>query len=466
MMRMFNFQDYDYNTIKDILHNLKRLLWKWEYTAGYYQRLAEGFSFIHAPRKKLPHANPLTELLLSFFADNRALNILEMKQVFSEEMIEKLEQAQLIIRTAKEEYLSVFRIFPLNQYLLLVPFRRYCEPQVYIGAESPVFQKYIRVITHPKKILDLATGSGFQLFGLPWQGPSHSMLGIDLNPNAVAVATLSAQWNNCEWMTFKEGDITKDLTNINEKFDLITGHLPILPTANNTRYKNTIHNDGGTDGFTVIRKVFPVIPEILKPQGTFQLILISLGDEKQPSLLSEIKTLFENNNLQGRVIAIKKIPVELDAYYRGKKDEEYNNWMKFYKTQKKTYWYRLILRAEKANQSDIHEKRLTYIELYRTDFSKPPSPISLEKLHREMNHYLTDTIVLSKTSKEDFDDLSNKLRAEVIQSENLKKTITNYGKELAEKLPEIFPNSGSAIRFWGQLTTSKWQPKYLERKLW
>jgi len=140
--------------------------------------------------------------------------------------------------------------------------------------------------------------------------------------------------------------------------------------------------------------------------------------------------------------------------------------MKFYDAQKKTYWYRLILRAEKDNQKNGNEKRLTYIELYRTDFSKPPAPISLEKLHREMNHYLTDTIVLSKTSKEEFDDLSSKLRAEVIQSENLKKSITNYGKELTEKLPEIFPNSGSAIRFWGQLTASKWQPKYLERKLW
>ncbi|MHA2225817.1 MAG: methyltransferase domain-containing protein [Candidatus Hodarchaeales archaeon] len=464
-MTTLNFHDYDFDEIKDCLSLLKRVLWKYEYAAGYYQRLAEGFGFIHAPRRKLAHANPFTELLLSFFAENRALNLKEINKIFTNHLRDALLRFNLVIRTSRGQYLSVFRIIPLNQYFVLIPFRRYCEPQVYIGAESLTFQKYIKVLKRPKKILDLATGSGYQLFGLPWQGTTYSMLGIDINPNAISVATLSAHWNNCSWMTFQQGDITIDLDNISEKFDLITGHLPILPTPEKTRYKGTIHNDGGMDGFTVIRKVFPSIPEILDPHGTFQLILISLGNEEKPVMLSEIKKIFEDNRLKGQVIAIKKIPVELDAYYRGRKDYEYDRWEEFYKNLKMTYWYRLILRAEKDHRIGGNGE-LNYIELFRNDFSKPPLSISFEKIRRDMNHYLTDISLLSKSSKLKFSNLSKKLEREVLQSENLKKSITDYGKELADKFPDIFPNSGSAIRFWGKVTTDQWQPKYLERKLW
>jgi methylase of polypeptide subunit release factors len=388
-----------------------------------------------------------------------------MNKLFTKKMTKELVQNRLVILTEKEEYSSIFRIYPLNQYLILIPFRRFCEPQVYIGAESLTFHKYINVLKHPNKILDLATGSGFQLFGLPWQGPNYSMLGVDINPNAIAVATISAQWNDCHWMTFKEGDITKDLNDIPERFDLIIGHLPILPTPENTRYKGTIHNDGGKDGFTVIRKTFQAISDILESDGSFQLILNSLGNKQTPTLISEIEKLFEDNKLKGQVLVIKKIPVELDAYYRGRTSEEYDKWIEFYKKQKKSYWYRLILRAEKNHLSGNGET-LSYIELFRTDFSKPPISVSLEKVRRDLNHCLTDVNSLSRVSSSDFNKFSENLEKEITRSENLNKSVSEYGKKLADIFPDIFPNSGSAIRFWGQLTADQWQPKYLERKLW
>ncbi|MHA2166982.1 MAG: methyltransferase domain-containing protein, partial [Candidatus Hodarchaeales archaeon] len=333
--------NYEYKDVEASLNETKELLGRYDYKAGYYQRLREGYGFIHAPRRRLEHGDLTTELLLSFFAENRSLKSTEIDILFPSKLKHDLEQANLIIRTDKEEFLSVFRIFPLNHYFLLIPFRRYTEPQVYIGAESLTFNKYIQVLKHPKKILDLASGTGFQLFGLPWQGPSYSMIGIDINPNAVLSATLTAEWNNCsKWMTFREGDITTELRNLNEKFDLITGHLPILPTPDHTRYKDTVHNDGGADGFEVIRKVFPSIPDILEDNGTFQLILIMLGDHNQPSLLTEVEQIMLANGLEAQVLAIKKLPVELDAYYRGKKDLEYKRWMDFYQKQDKTYWYR------------------------------------------------------------------------------------------------------------------------------
>jgi hypothetical protein len=463
---LINVQELAYENIKCQLDTLRKILMEFEYTSGYYQRLAEGYGFIHAPRKKLAFGNHITELLLDFFADNRALSLDEIKTIFTDNLRDDLIQSQLIIKTLKGEFLSVFRIFPLNQYLILVPFPRFSEPQVYIGAESLTFQKYIRVLKPPKEVLDLATGTGFQLFGLPWQGPSYSMLGIDLNPNAIATAKLSASWNECNWIKFEHGDITKDLADINRKFDLITGHLPILPTPSETRYKDSMHNDGGIDGFDVIRKVIPSIPNILESEGTFQLIHIALGNEEQPVLLQEMRETFEELNLKGQVVVIKKIPVELDGYYRANTKQEYMRWINFYKMQNVSYWYRIILRIQHSTEVNTSEPILNYLELFRNDFSKPPKQPSLEKIRREMNHYLNDYSLLSNASREDFEVFSSRLETEITKPHNLKKSTTEFGKELGETFSDIFPNVGSAIRFWGKLTTNQWQPKYLERKLW
>ena len=458
---------FEYKDVETCLNQIKELLGRYEYKAGYYQRLREGYGFIHAPRRRLEHGDPTTELFLSFFAENRALKSTELDVLFPTKLKHDLEKENLIVRTDKDEFLSVFRIFPLNHYFLLIPFRRYTEPQVYIGAESLTFNKYIQVLKHPKKILDLASGTGFQLFGLPWQGPTYSMVGVDINPNAVLSATLTAEWNNCsKWMAFREGDITTELSNFNEKFDLITGHLPILPTPEDTRYKDTVHNDGGTDGFEVIRKVFPSISEILEDNGTFQLISIMLGDKDQPSLLPEIEQKMLANGLKAQVLAIKKLPVELDAYYRGKKDLEYKRWMDFYEKQDQTYWYRIIMRVRKYKPFENDKDRLTYIKMFRTDFSKPPKTMDLKSIQRNMKHYLSELDSIINMESEEFDNLSDRLAKEIVHKKNFQKTVTEYGKYLSEHFPEIFPNPGSAIRFWGQLTSNFWQPKYLERKLW
>jgi len=459
-------QDFVYENIQGQLVTIRNLLRDFEYTSGYYQRLAEGYGFIHAPRKKLAFGNPITELLLDFFAENRALSLDEIKQIFPNNLRDDLIQSHLIIKTPKGEFLSVFRIFPLNHYLILVPFPRFSDLPVYIGAESLTFQKYIRVLKPPKEVLDLATGSGFQLFGLPWQGPSYSMLGIDLNPNAIATAKLSASWNKCDWIQFKQGDITTDLADINKKFDLITGHLPILPTPSETRYKDSMHNDGGMDGFNVIRKIIPSIPNILESEGTFQLIHIALGNEAHPGLLQEMRETFGELNLKGQAVVIKKIPVELDAYYRGTTEEEYRCWINFYKMQNVSYWYRMILRIKHSTDDNSSEPILNYLELFRYDFSKPPNQPSIEKIRREMNLYLNDFLLLFNASREDFDGFSSRLEKEITNPDNFKKSITEFGKELGETFSDIFPNVGSAIRFWGKLTTNQWQPKYLERKLW
>ena len=191
-----------------------------------------------------------------------------------------------------------------------------------------------------------------------------------------------------------------------------------------------------------------------------------LGDKDQPSLLPEIEQKMLANGLKAQVLAIKKLPVELDAYYRGKKDLEYKRWMDFYEKQDQTYWYRIIMRVSKYKPFESDKDRLTYIEMFRTDFSKPPKTMDLKSIQRNMKHYLSELDSIINMESEEFDNLSDRLAKEIVHKKNFQKTVTEYGKYLSEHFPEIFPNPGSAIRFWGQLTSNFWQPKYLERKLW
>ena len=91
--------NYEFKNVEASLSTLKELLGKYEYKAGYYQRLAEGFGFIHAPRQRLYHGNSITKLLLAFFAENRALNSKEIRSLFKEDFKQELERNRLIVRS-------------------------------------------------------------------------------------------------------------------------------------------------------------------------------------------------------------------------------------------------------------------------------------------------------------------------------------------------------------------------------
>lgn len=453
--------------VLEALTDLKSLLWHVEYASFFKQRLAEGAALIHTPRRKLTHADQWTEDVVSVFADNKGLTVQRSAEIFGKRLLANLLEHGILVER-KEKVGSVFRILPVNQFLILIPFRQFAEPPVYIGADSLTFQRHIQVRKRPKNILDLATGSGFQLFSLPWQGPDCHMTGVDVNANAVEVGQLNASWNNSSWMSFLERDITQNL-DLGTEFDLIIGNPPIIPTpapgTTNTRLQGMVHADGGTDGFEVVRKLLANIPPLLTSDGTCQLILCSLGDGETPTLIPEIQELLHDHQLAGRLLAIKQIPVELDSYYRGQQDlGEYRRWMQFYNEQKQGFWYRLILRLWKVDGSSD----LQYTKAYRTDFNKPPNRerVTQELTRRHIAFYLADTL-LTKSSRQAFDSAVDQLSREVGRKHPYELDLVSYGYELFERYPSIFPTAGAAIRWWAQVTDEYWwKPKYLERVLW
>jgi len=173
--------------------------------------------------------------------------------------------------------------------------------------------------------------------------------------------------------------------------------------------------------------------------------------------------------MNGQLNVIEKIPVEIDSYYRGQKDiAEYNRWMEFYNKEHATYWYRLILHAFKADSNKPIEP-LSIIKLIRNDLSEVPNGerITLDTIKSKLAYYLSDTLL--QNEKFSIIETYQKKIERFIEKEHDWKTnsIRDYGIILYDKFPDLFPTSGSAIRFWGQCTNEYWwKPKYLERVLW
>ena len=480
-MSLLNSYPINSSNLEEFYHQFKILkgyLEKYEYRSGFIQRLKDGYGIIHTPRRVLTYGDRKTELLLSLFSDNKSYSMDRITTLLGENLTNKLLSVGLFVLNTntnnKESLSSTFRILPVNQFLLLIPFRQFNDPPVYIGADSLTFARHIEFFRQPKKILDLATGSGFQLFNLPWHSGTTKMTGLDVNPNAILTGTINSSINETKnWINFEERNIEYDIHTLEEKFDLIIGNPPIIPTPESTTIKTRlggmIHADGGHDGFNVIRKIIPQIPPILSPQGSLQLILCSLGNSNNLFISDELSELLSQNNLFGQLDIVKKIPVELDAYYRGQKDlKEYNRWIKFYEEENASYWYRLILRADKIIPTGSN-RSLNITKLIRNDFSQIPNGerITLETIKSKISFYLSDTLL----QNENFSNIEkNKKKIEkIIQKEHIWKTnsIRDFGIHLFNQLPDLFPTEGSAIRFWGQVTNEYWwKPKYLERVLW
>ena len=106
--------------------DLKKYLIKHEYRSGFIQRLKDGYGIIHTPRRVLTHGEKTTELLLSLFSDNKAISLIDINSMIGEELTNNLLSVGfLFFNNEKENILSKFRIIPVNQFVILIPFRQF-----------------------------------------------------------------------------------------------------------------------------------------------------------------------------------------------------------------------------------------------------------------------------------------------------------------------------------------------------
>ncbi len=133
--------------------------------------------------------------------------------------------------------------------------------------------------THRLRILDLGTGSGALLLALLAECPEAKGIGIDLSPQACALATENADRNGlasrCEIRPGRWAD------GLNEAFDVIVSNPPYIETATMAGLEREVRDhdpmlalDGGADGLDAYREIIAAIPKLLKPEG---IVVLELG---------------------------------------------------------------------------------------------------------------------------------------------------------------------------------------------
>ncbi len=117
-----------------------------------------------------------------------------------------------------------------------------------------------------RRALDVGTGNGIQ--ALLASRHAETVVATDLNPRALAFASLNAKLNGVSNIEFRQGSYFEPVAG--ERFDLVTCNPPyvISPEA---RYA---YRDSGLPGDTVSRQVVQAVPEVLC-EGGFAQILIS-----------------------------------------------------------------------------------------------------------------------------------------------------------------------------------------------
>lgn len=140
-------------------------------------------------------------------------------------------------------------------------------------------------------ILDLGVGSGALLLAILAERPAATGVGIDVSPEALAVARENAaDLDLATRCTLLHGDWTAGLDDA--AFDLVVSNPPYIASAVIEELEPEVRDheprlalDGGADGLDAYRRLAPEILRVLTPGGRFA---VEIGYDQK----SEVEALF------------------------------------------------------------------------------------------------------------------------------------------------------------------------------
>lgn len=145
------------------------------------------------------------------------------------------------------------------------------------------------------RVLDVGTGTG--ILALTAAEYASSVVGVDVNPKAVALAKKNAIENGIKNVEFRVGDLFS-VIGTEEKFDVIVFNPPYLPVEEYDLLGKAW--SGGKDGMEVIRRFLVDAPKHLTDRGVILLLLSSFND------FEEVKKLLSGHGMVSEIVAEKK----------------------------------------------------------------------------------------------------------------------------------------------------------------
>ncbi|MBK9070491.1 MAG: peptide chain release factor N(5)-glutamine methyltransferase [Myxococcales bacterium] len=128
----------------------------------------------------------------------------------------------------------------------------------------------------PWRIAEVGVGSGAVIITLALERPASRCVGIDISPEALAVAAANAAQHGCaDRISFRIGDLLAPAAD--EVFDAIVANLPYIPSgdiaglAADVRREPRLALDGGDDGLVLFGRLIAQAHPRLQPGGLLAL---------------------------------------------------------------------------------------------------------------------------------------------------------------------------------------------------
>ncbi len=120
------------------------------------------------------------------------------------------------------------------------------------------------------RVLDLGTGTGAIALALASEQPSWQVRGVDVQPQAVALAEENARRNHLERVTFQQSDW---FTAVQGRFDLVVSNPPYIDEADphlgqgDVRFEPRTALVAGNHGLSDLALIIDRAPDFLQPDG-------------------------------------------------------------------------------------------------------------------------------------------------------------------------------------------------------
>ncbi|VVB99751.1 putative S-adenosylmethionine-dependent methyltransferase [uncultured archaeon] len=160
-------------------------------------------------------------------------------------------------------------------------------PTVYEPAEdSFLLATYASGISGGKKVLEIGCGTGIASISAAKADEANTVLGVDINPQAVECAAANAEANGAKNCRFMQASLFSSIPD-GSKFDFILFNPPYLPTTREEKLSLEDENaayDGGESGLETFMQFAEQVSEHLAPGGKVAVIATSLNDGVKKTL--------------------------------------------------------------------------------------------------------------------------------------------------------------------------------------
>jgi methylase of polypeptide subunit release factors len=249
---------------------------------GYFEGLPD-FAAPRVPRPFLGPASDALDVILALFLLNEEVPYDRMLEVFTEAELYAL-RAMSLVQVSQDSIKSPINLFPCSGHYLVTDLRVFPKNNLpefnrimWLHPESYMLAGLVDRTVHVHRALDLGTGSG--IHALMATQHSDEVIGVDINPRAIAFSKFNQRLNNIKNVEFLQGDLYGPVAGM--KFDLIVANPPFNPMP--SVKAGTDYYSGGASGEEILSRIISGLDEYLTENGVCHIITLLCHQKKGPT---------------------------------------------------------------------------------------------------------------------------------------------------------------------------------------